>query len=701
MIEQLIAFVLGFVTAYLVVKAIRAFRTLGMCLMVGLLINTVKAGNLTMINNDPNASHTVMLFYSYGSWVFDTVSANLAPNETLSVDKNFSNGILYCLAWGAQTSHADAGVVRHDHFTGTGGQMLHTSYFNEVYQYTNYNGTVYLTNSTVETVSYQVRIIKTSDQSVVHVFEVPLRMYSSYSKDFTLPYPWKWDSQLLFHWNDEGEPVNGPGGTNNTPTPTNDNVPATGNPAPVPPQTPSPSHDMIHTNYPGSPLATNLPIQQVERENTMSLLDLISKLKQTMETGNQIARTNGIGQTNIDYRPYWTNTLLNQTNMLGPDAQQITNDWSTNTGYYEALATNLLGSEYSNVWATQTNFSTFLANTNLGVATQMVVALGTVGGVTHQIDFDLDRVKAWSSVLADMLLICDWAGKLLGWAIALGLWAYCTYRIDELVAELEIAARSHMGGSLGGGSISGTAIKYVARMFTRGMVAAAIWGFVTVLPTMCMAFMTQFWVGEFVSPQNMVNPVAQINSNAMGLTDFAWNQAKYWWSVLGRSLPFGVMITAIVNWFAFFVYSRSIARFCARMIWAKSYLAPCLVLCLFSVTSQASEVQWENYSGVDVVASNSTERIVIPVGVTKRMVMDAGQWSVGTNTLTIGEDTFNCVRILKRKDNDELSMVQSGNGLTALACYFLGMKTGFVIFFCSWSVRMLIDGLRLRHGHGV
>lgn len=217
----------------------------------------------------------------------------------------WSDGQTVTFKW----SQADGVTNYHsDTFTGSSGNnYVHTFSSPDAPppQYTNYTGTVVITNSQSKTVEYGVYFYRTDTGSLFNTIDLTLGPWQKYNQTHVYTYPWRWNSQLKYVWDDNGNPVNGPGGTNSTPTV------GTNNPTPTFPSPPG-SGASAPTNPGGDPIndkynyPTNSPVTDqtiANRQNTLALLDMLGKiLDEERRIRNQMGTNNSsFNDSNIVY----------------------------------------------------------------------------------------------------------------------------------------------------------------------------------------------------------------------------------------------------------------------------------------------------------------------------------------------------------------------------------------------------------------
>lgn len=192
-----------------------------------------------------------------------------------------------------------------------------TSYSGPENQYTNYSGTVAISNALSKTVEYEVMFTRTDTGVQFNKLDLTLGPWHSFSQTYIFPYPWSWRSNLKFVWDDNGNPIPGPGGTNDTP-----NV-STNNPTPGPQPGPNPSppfppnDDPINRDYPypTNSVATNNIV--AERQNTIALLDALGRILDELRRTRQQQATNNssFNDSNIVYA--LTNHTLFTNGLVG------------------------------------------------------------------------------------------------------------------------------------------------------------------------------------------------------------------------------------------------------------------------------------------------------------------------------------------------------------------------------------------------
>lgn len=740
MYEKLIAFTAGFFIAFLVVKAIRSFRTIGMCLVFGFSMIGIDVSAISVrfhnVGGETVWVHFMVNGPSWSSWQ----SINVPAGSTVGPYNN--NG------------HEQ---YRFDIYKSLDSVFCYSS---DEYDDT-YNGTYDVSASGPPSTTYYWACMTITNPcpsteiatisvfvggNLVGAIQELIPAHGSYTKCLTNNQPFTWSAAPFLNEIEREcslPPQDGSSSTNTVPGggPPNDTGPGGGdhNKGPIDPS------DAVGTNIVDDPNLTN---QQWDRQNTAWLIQELNKIAGEIlaKTGidyrpwlNTITNKLGsIDSKTFDYREYWktnnnqntamTNFLSMMTNLqtqANSKLDQIKTNTAmigTNTSMIEtntrAFDTNNFLSSMSNNWSTAsntaaqkmteayqnsglanwTNFSWRNSATGIAMPADdfLTFNLGTVAGVTHKIDLNYTHWQA-SSLIGDVVGFANWIQFWLGWVIALALYIAVVHRLDELwpvvMGDLRENTKVSSSASLKGMlAKAGIALPLIA-------MCAAIF---IVLPTICcQLYATYASHGLIGNPLNGVGtPIDHVyNGTIGGVSNFCIKAAKYLMHLILMSIPWGVAATAFMNWIVFYQSSRFIANLLGAALWAFQKFLPLLILVVSTYYVQAGPVRFENLLGTNTAVSNNTMIISVFAGEQKIEQLEAGTYNWGTTNFMVPAWDAKVVRFIINKDNGQPMMIE-GDEISTYNSFMWGMVSGFSIFGAAWGVSAAWQGWNLRHGGG-
>lgn len=718
MFEQLIMFAAGFITSYLIIRAIRSFRsTVGIVLMGMVLGQEVYAFGTRFYITNASANTITAHYYRDGAW---TAQQSINPQSPATYYPWYYNG-------GTLDSFQieyPVGTIAYQSPNYANGDIYYTFNGGGPTQYTQYCGNIQFSNLKPMKRIYVLSIAALSGE-IFRQDDIEMYANGTYTEYLCLAQPWQWEAQPLFDDPEHPEPpqggdVTGPGTSTNQPPvlpPPNRNDP-----------TPNPG-DIIGTNtpLPNPPLSsTNGAL--LDRQNTQAIIDALGVVNDSIKRGDasleQIANTltNGVGgQTNIDYTAQWrTNSQQNAmitnlltylhtnisgvssnlaqviTNTSGVDSNDVLGTWDSQVSYYSNyMWTKIQGMNSGSGMSGLTNFGWRGLATNVahpGESDFLQFTLGTVGGVSHKMDLNY---QSWlgSGLVADAIICANWMQKWASWAILLVLYIAVCMRLDELQGVVMGDLRES-GKVDSGAKASGYAVKLAALPLVLGLFA-----FIIILPTVLVTMYANF--GGGISPAAMTStPVSEVAAGSVGGSSFLTKGLKYFSHVILMAIPWGVASTAFMNYLAFFQASRSIANFIGACLWALQRVLPMALLLLWPVSAESSQLKLENLTTNQLVwIDASGNRLAFASGVTHLENLASGTYQAeGTNIQVPVSGKL----VVRASYNAGLPPIywQYESELSMLDCYLLGMQCGMMIFGTAWAVSATWQGWQLRHGGG-
>lgn len=700
MSEDLIMATLGFVVAYFIVRAIRSFRTTGMCLVLGLMLIEVKAQNTwsaRVINNGANqiTAYWQIDYPPYTDWQNQTINGG-GTGSYVGLGSGYDSAYKRVLIY----DNILVQYVATNVFAKTGLNQEYT--YGSAQTYTNYCGTISFTNNTSLSVLYSLSLQEMNGTEFRFTYP-DMKPWGYYEEYLCFNVPWKWSAQPLIASETPIDPVRG---TNNTPI-VNTNNPPTPPQAPAPPPTQWPTNDVIGTNVP-LPNPINVTNQiGAERQNTLIILDGLGKVVDAIHGAswsNVVMNTN----SSIDYRPHWqTNNLQGQaitnllsqikTNTEGADGNVITQQLAGTIGDASNYASGFVGGMYSTGALKEiTNFTWRSSATTFAVPQDdyLSFTLGTVGGVTHKIDVNYEHWLS-SSLVSDVVYFANWIQFWLSWVIALILYICVVYRIDELwpVVWGDVRENTKVSASATG---KGMGVKMVVGL----PLIAGITALLVVLPTV----LTILWqtTGLYGLPTNpmsgMESPIDQVNAGAVsGIGAKALKMLAYFGYLLTMSIPYGTAMVAFMNWIIFYQVSRFICNLLGAALWFLQKFLPVLAVVLISSQVEAVQIRMENLLDTPVAISNGSIVLVFGTGVTRIENLSwPGQWNCGSTNFSL-PDSGKAVLRVSRTLAGQIYW-EGGAEDSSEDWWMRGLGYGFAIFGAAWAVSATWQGWKLRHG---
>lgn len=686
MFEKLMAGLAGFIVAYLVVKAIRSFRSLNMVILIGLMTIEVRS---ELIVNYTNRSAVAMIaewYSSVGATSNYWQAVTLQPGQGTRLNNPNASYDPYGFWWKTYSNN---------HYERWAGPWSYDGTFYE-----------YWDGGQTNTPYYWACPVIHNDDNLGKIYNFYLWVNGElvYVGDQYIPAGGTWNVPCItnstpFNWT--AKPLYNPLEQNQEPDQggngfTNIMINPPSQPVPDGPG------DIAYTNtIPNIPIMevdTNLPPGVNDRMDMAWLIDAISKLF----AGQNKLLSNGMSPQ-IDYTPWWqnqsnqmnianTNLTLINSNTTPATTGQLAGLW---TEYYAAeqqagLAdgSNLLQQSGMN-GMTNSTWGSGPASVDGSGSPELFFTLGTVGGVPHAIYFDIAHWMA-NQLTSDAWKITGWVQTWLAWLINLGLWVAIMWRMDELLKEASDAKNSPRlkinRGTTIWGALGGMAFQWAV---TTAIVAAII-----AMPTVLVTWLASHGVA---SPLTGNTPLQDVANNTMDVSTLFLKMLRHWTNQLIHVIPYATCIAAILNYLGFLVFSRSVVEGCKAVLWRWGNLIPIIVFLALDLEVQAAQVKVENLSDREIGISNANQVLYIPKGIVSLENVDAGEWQSAGNTITVPNDGKLVVRVtVKRSDGT----VNYENGLeySTEDWFMLGMKYGFAIFGSAWAVSAMWQGWKLRHG---
>lgn len=732
--EQLIAGCIGFIIAYLVVKAIRSFRTIGMCLMLVVLVNNTK-GNIYVKNTSAGIVHSTVQWYNdsgynslYGTWTVGDVGSGVTYGPG-----NYYDGKYVKVTW----RQSGGGTILAVNQLGLDQAGNYTNVYSGIVNVNYYWDCITVTNPcpNPEIVNIEVYVGGVYSGQVVEL----IPSYGSYTKCLTNSAPFTWTANSFIAGIEKPcnlPPSSGTSQTNSMPEPGpgNDTDPGGGNTTkgPINPD------DAVGTNVVNNPDLNN---QQWDRQNTAWLINELNKLfgelnLRLASNGTVIdyrpwlnATTNFLGQINdktFDYREYWkTNNNQNTaiTNLLSVGNNTgtgMSNILSGVTNYLSAISnntrildSNTVGGLWSNNFLAESNsaygdLSTFYNTSGLASltnftwqlsATDVVVpaddylsfTLGTVGGHQHKMDFNIEHAMAASTLADDAWKLVGWGSKWLAWLINFALWVAIMWRIDEMIGVVRGDLRSpNSGGKVNTGS---TLAGWLAKTTIQYAVVTSIVALIVMLPTALVTWMSGHGISN---PLTGVTPISDVQNNSMNISATLGKMLIYWTSIILHAIPFGVAMVATINWLIFVQYSRYIADLIGQILWRWGRLIPMILILMAPLNADSAQAKIENLTGTNVVLTANNQDYVFAPGITQLEEIPSGAYDLDATNITIPVDGKLVVRVTMRSNGTKYC--ETGTELSTMDCCIYAMGVGFAIFGSAWGVSAAWQGWRMRHG---
>lgn len=314
-------------------------------------------------------------------------------------------------------------------------------------------------------------------------------------------------------------------------------------------------------------------------------------------------------------------------------------------------------------------------------ANPMAVTIGTVGGVTHVVNFSIFRSAQWLS--QKLLTVMPWVRKWLAWAIALTLFMLCADRMDEIIRQMYMGAQISVKPA-GGGSVKLYGLRVTSLIYMVGITITLL----AIVPTALLAWLHSAGVENPLSATAFMDDIVNI-----GDSWFVQIVQEYLATLL-LMVPIDVVGTAIFTWVSFYFTARFWLRIGLEAVRWLGFVIPCLMLLALPVAG--AQLRFENLSGSPVVASNSYEVVTLPVGVTD-LNLSAGTWAVGsTNGFTVGSDGYQVVRAWGDTNAPGIVVLSQWQGYSSYGWFVMGMNLGLVVFGTAWAISAARSGILLR-----
>lgn len=739
MYEKLIAFTAGFFVAFLVVKAIRSFRTIGMCWIMGMLIipETMEGAAGLMYYRITNSAPQMMGYEIYRNGGLYQGKTGIGSGTSANSSKS-GGGTWYFVLYYPYGPTVVYTSPTYD--TSSGDQWFQYTWTGQA-DATYYWACISVTNPCPST---EIAVIDVFvGGNLVGSIQDLIPAHGTYTKCLTNSEAFTWQARPFLDAVEREcalPPQNGVSDDATMPVPPGNDVNPGGGSTQKGPIDPD---EAVGTNIVENPNLTN---QQWDRQNMAWLIQELNKIAGEIlaKTGidyrpwlNTITNQLGsIDSKTFDYREYWktnnnqntamtnflsimtnlqtqantkldqiktntamvaTNTSMIETNTRAFDTNNFLNSMSNNWETASNTAAQKMTEAYQNSGlANWTNFSWRNSATGLAMPADdfLTFNLGTVAGVTHKIDLNYTHWQA-SSLIGDVVGFANWIQFWLGWVIALALYIAVVYRLDELwpVVMGDLRENTKISSSA---SLKGMAAKVGVALPLIAMFAA----FFIVLPTICCQLYASYAShGLIGNPLNGVGtPIDHVaNGTIGGVSNFCIKAAKYLLHLILMSIPWGVAATAFMNWIVFFQSSRFIANLLGAALWAFQKFLPLLILAVSTYYVQAGPVRFENLLGTNTAVSNNTMIISIFAGEQKIEQLEAGTYNWGNTNFNVPAWDAKVVRFTINKDNGQPMMIE-GDEISTYNSFMWGMVSGFSIFGAAWGVSAAWQGWNLRHG---
>lgn len=709
MFEDLISLIAGFLTAYLIIRAVRSFRGgVGVVLVSLLGVESSRAGVTFLLHNSTGSSiaGTVFIYTDSGYNTYGAKVDAAAPAGGTGTAAGMGNGNWFWVGWGGSTlggppptyypyqqKYGQLSNVTNTIEVGSPPPSWVTNYFANGTNYWNGLGdSTYLlklyTNGTLASTQDIPLIVGTNFLSLTN----PI---AGYTGPFTYS-------------------VTMPG------TGTNDwiSVTTTGSVGSVIGPSSLPSTNLTSSGFVSQvrnigtdSTVTNQNSQIQSQQQNQSLLNQLQNL---LDAQNKNARdlqstlTNSVsgGGTNVsdqithDKLQSATNLLTAVTNSI-PTVTNLLQGILTNTARIETntrpvslsdvtnaifggqFSTNMAGATNQYVDDYQSGFGSltnggFAWTTNTSGATSngMQVALG------RGMVLDFNPLHNAEGLGLKLILAAPWVRKWLAWGVTFTLWWLCVEWIDKLIRELlGIAAVTSKGGG-------GDMLTYATRGAAALVIAMLIAGTLAALPTAAVAWMTTNGIGDPFTVDSILTDAV----NAPGLGGIV---AEYV-DMLLVFVPLDVILVAFVSWVVFFFSAEFWFGLVCTGLRIIGLYVPCLLLLLGSVAVCGDQVRFENFTGGSIVASNGSRVLSFPPGVSDRLVLPQGNWLSGTNGWIVYSDGMDVIRAYGDTNQVGVVYFEQGRGYSAYQWWMWGMNGGFLIFGTTWAISAARSGILLR-----
>lgn len=453
---------------------------------------------------------------------------------------------------------------------------------------------------------------------------------------------------------------------------------------------------------PVAPINTNRTSDQVLNDDLRQLIKVVSK---EVKQDKQIELLNDAVDL-LDLATMRQDDQLDQQDLHHEELMDQTKRIQTNTSEIAfntaPVTTNTVSNGMSYVWGTlgsltnSSNWSASMLGRTLtngagywgtGSATEpgsdpMAVTVGAVGGHTYSMSFSLARQG--HQLYLTMLQAAPWVRQWLAWGVTLTLWWLCVARIDEAVTQ------TNKGSIVAGKGGGGTAATYSVRLLTGLLTALAITSIMATLPTAAVAWLSTHGVTNPMGATGFMESLAGAGSAHL----VAIFQEYY--NLLFVFVPLDVIFTAITSWILFFFSVQFWFGLVCTGLRVIGMAIPCLVFGVFCCQVEAAQVRFENFAGEQVVVSNGAAVVTFPVGVCDKVVLGPGNWIAGTNGFTVDAGGYEVVRAWGDTNAvGELFFTQA-KGYSGYEWFMWGMNSGFLIFGTTWAISCARSGILLR-----
>lgn len=478
-------------------------------------------------------------------------------------------------------------------------------------------------------------------------------------------------------------------------------------------------------NIPKDPSVTNLNSQIQSQMQNQALLNQVGNLQAALQKGdngvsNAVASLAGSIQGNTNVSDAGTHSALGVvTQQLGSLQGLASNlnlglmgNGSNVAGWLPTLNSNLASPDWGmvsnalfgnglNDWLAASNAlkSGWLSEmggiegTNSTVKTNvdtpggegnLTVDLAGPGGATYTLDFN--PFHQTSGPWLAFLQAIPWIRYWVSWAIAFAVWWLCVQRLDELVISGSLAAA--MSASKGAGSAVGYGVKLVAGPFISVLITAVI----ASLPTAAMAWMTTRGIANPLSAPSFLGTLGDIGSMGSSFTVMVEEFASFLLIVW----PFDVLLVGFANWVTFYFTAGYFYRMMTAALRCFGFYVPVVVVGFCSLDIRGEQIRFENFTGSAVVVSNGARVLSLPPGVSDKMVIPYGNWITASNGFTVNADGYQVVRAYGDTNNVGVVYFEQADGYSAYQWWMWGMNCGFLIFGTTWAISAARSGILLR-----
>lgn len=688
----------GFVTAILIIKAIKSFRQLTIWFFYLSIVGGVEAaisGTVTLHNTSGSIKYWTIYENFSGTYSVVGPGANqsTAANSTNIVSVNTDAGYPLEVFWKDTSGATYLSYNQHDVLgTPNSSGFAYDSWYGGAPTYTNYWGTIAFTNSTDATRWYTLTVENLNTGGLLENQLLSLQAGNGFYSYRSYPVPWDWHAIQAFVSPDQ-VPQNY-GGTNNTPTTTGTNAPPNG---PMPSPTPG-TNDPYNVPWP----TNNLPTNQIiaDRQDTQQVINELERVR--MQIQLQGPNTNSAAPATNDYRPYFVgasnqmNTIAYSNNLTGSElgdhfgAEYITQSnaaYADNEGFWTNSGLSSVMSVSTNWVRTETNVDYF--------TDVLFYLLGTTPN-GHEFKIWFDPAHYMSGLVPEFLKVTSWLGKWFAWAITFVLWWQIVERLDDMLKDFQYwrlspIMKPNAAATTGIKAFAWNLAKTLIKAFTLGLFLDAIMGALVAAPTALVTWITTHSIAD---PFSVAGPVTEVSNNTMNVGSTMWKMMLFFMNQLLKIFPLATIIAATINWLAFVSYSRKISMLVVSVLVRFGYLVPVVLLLLLVPEAKATLVRFENFQEVPAAISNGVNVIQIPVGINQDVVLDPGTWNMGAVTITIADEGHQVVRITRTMAGS--NYCESEAEIDLLDWYMLGVATGWSIWGTAWVVSCVYTGFRLK-----